>query len=79
MGANRPHPTIRAHVWDAHTLPFADDSFDAVTFQFASRHLEIKERLTAPGYCYTGYACSITRIIAFFSSRKSRSSYPYKL
>jgi len=51
--------------------------------QFASRHLDIisafKERLTALGYRYTGYTCSITRIIAFFSSRKSRSSYPYKL
>ena len=25
------------------------------------------------------YTCSIARIIAFFSSRKSRSSYPYRL
>lgn len=33
--------TIHAHVCDAHTLPFADGSFDAVTLQFASRHLEI--------------------------------------
>lgn len=33
--------TIRARVCDAHTLPFDDNSFDAVTLQFASRHLEI--------------------------------------
>ncbi len=40
---------------------------------------EAAERLTAPGYCYTGCTCSITRTIAFFSSRKSCSSYLYKL
>lgn len=33
--------TISARVCDAHALPFADNSFDAVTIQFASRHLEI--------------------------------------
>jgi len=33
--------TIHARVCDAHALPFADNSFDAVTIQFASRHLEI--------------------------------------
>ena len=32
---------IHAQVCDAHALPFADNSFDAVTIQFASRHLEI--------------------------------------
>ncbi len=32
---------IDARICDAHTLPFPDDSFDAVTLQFASRHLEI--------------------------------------
>ena len=32
---------IHARVCDAHTLPFVDNSFDAVTLQFASRHLEI--------------------------------------
>ena len=32
---------IQAQVCDAHALPFADSSFDAVTLQFASRHLEI--------------------------------------
>ena len=33
--------TIHAQVCDAHTLPFPDQSFDAVTLQFASRHLEV--------------------------------------
>jgi len=33
--------TIHARVCDAHELPFDDGSFDAVTLQFASRHLEI--------------------------------------
>lgn len=37
--------TIRADVCDAHTLPFPDESFDAVTLQFASRHLEIVRAL----------------------------------
>ena len=35
--------TISAHVCDAHTLPFGDGTFDAVTLQFASRHLRIAE------------------------------------
>jgi demethylmenaquinone methyltransferase/2-methoxy-6-polyprenyl-1,4-benzoquinol methylase len=33
--------TIHARVCDARELPFDDASFDAVTLQFASRHLEI--------------------------------------
>ncbi|MGP0104771.1 class I SAM-dependent methyltransferase [Rhodoblastus sp.] len=33
--------TIHAQVCDAHALPFPDATFDAVTLQFASRHLEI--------------------------------------
>jgi demethylmenaquinone methyltransferase/2-methoxy-6-polyprenyl-1,4-benzoquinol methylase len=32
---------IHAQVCNAHKLPFPDNSFDAVTLQFASRHLEI--------------------------------------
>ena len=43
-GQRRAHErnlTIDARVCDAHELPFADNSFDAVTLQFASRHLEI--------------------------------------
>ena len=33
--------TIHARVCDAHVLPFPDNSFDVVTLQFASRHLEV--------------------------------------
>lgn len=33
--------TIHAQVCDAHKLPFPDNTFDAVTLQFASRHLVI--------------------------------------
>ena len=50
--------TIHARVCDAHVLPFADNSFEAVTLQFASRHLEIirtfKEiyRVLKPGAAY---------------------------
>jgi demethylmenaquinone methyltransferase / 2-methoxy-6-polyprenyl-1,4-benzoquinol methylase len=43
-GQRRAHArglTIHSRVCDAHTLPFADNSFDCVTLQFASRHLEI--------------------------------------
>ncbi len=32
---------IHAQVCDAHKLPFPDNSFDAVTLQFATRHLKI--------------------------------------
>lgn len=32
---------VRAQVCDAHVLPFADNTFDAATLQFASRHLEV--------------------------------------
>jgi demethylmenaquinone methyltransferase/2-methoxy-6-polyprenyl-1,4-benzoquinol methylase len=38
--------TIHARVCDAHSLPFDDNSFDAVTLQFASRHLEILSAFT---------------------------------
>ena len=63
--------TIRARVCDAHTLPFADDSFDAVTLQFASRHLEIirafKEiyRVLKPGgiFCHNDMLRPTSRII----------------
>jgi len=33
--------SIAAQVHDAHELPFPDASFDAVTLQFASRHLQV--------------------------------------
>ena len=32
---------IRASICDAHCLPFDDDTFDAVTLQFATRHLRV--------------------------------------
>ncbi len=63
--------TIRAQVCDAHTLPFADNSFDAVTLQFASRHLEIvkafKEihRVLKPGgiFCHNDMLRPTSKII----------------
>jgi demethylmenaquinone methyltransferase / 2-methoxy-6-polyprenyl-1,4-benzoquinol methylase len=33
---------IRSVIHDVHTLPYPDNSFDAVTLQFASRHLRIR-------------------------------------
>lgn len=39
--ARERNQAIHARVCDAHALPFAENSFDAVTLQFASRHLEI--------------------------------------
>jgi len=63
--------TIRARICDAHTLPFADDSFDAVTLQFASRHLEIirafKEiyRVLKPGgiFCHNDMLRPTSRVV----------------
>ncbi len=63
--------TIHAQVHDAHTLPFADNSFDAVTLQFASRHLEIvkvfKEihRVLKPGgiFCHNDMLRPTSRIV----------------
>jgi len=63
--------TIRAHVCDARALPFADDSFDAVTLQFASRHLEIvrtfKEiyRVLKPGgiFCHNDMLRPTLRVV----------------
>jgi len=62
---------IHARVCDAHALPFADNSFDAVTLQFASRHLEIirvfKEihRVLKPGgiFCHNDMLRPALRII----------------
>jgi demethylmenaquinone methyltransferase/2-methoxy-6-polyprenyl-1,4-benzoquinol methylase len=61
---------IHAHVCDAHSLPFADNSFDAVTIQFASRHLEIisafKEiyRVLKPGgiFCHNDMLRPASRV-----------------
>jgi demethylmenaquinone methyltransferase/2-methoxy-6-polyprenyl-1,4-benzoquinol methylase len=63
--------TIRAQVCDAHALPFPDETFDAVTLQFASRHLEIiralKEihRVLKPGgvFCHHDMLRPTSRII----------------
>jgi demethylmenaquinone methyltransferase/2-methoxy-6-polyprenyl-1,4-benzoquinol methylase len=63
--------TIHARVCDAHVLPFADNSFDAVTLQFASRHLEIitafKEihRVLKPGgvFCHNDMLRPASRVI----------------
>jgi demethylmenaquinone methyltransferase/2-methoxy-6-polyprenyl-1,4-benzoquinol methylase len=63
--------TINARVCDAHELPFADNSFDAVTLQFASRHLEIirafKEihRVLKPGgiFCHNDMLRPTSRVI----------------
>lgn len=63
--------TINARVCDAHVLPFPDNSFDAVTLQFASRHLEIittfKEinRVLKPGgiFCHNDMLRPSSRVI----------------
>jgi len=63
--------TIPARVCDAHVLPFADNSFDAVTLQFASRHLEIirafKEiyRVLKPGgiFCHNDMLRPASKIV----------------
>jgi demethylmenaquinone methyltransferase / 2-methoxy-6-polyprenyl-1,4-benzoquinol methylase len=52
--------TIHARVCDVHELPYPDNSFDTVTLQFASRHLEIVkafreiDRVLKPGgiFCH---------------------------
>jgi demethylmenaquinone methyltransferase/2-methoxy-6-polyprenyl-1,4-benzoquinol methylase len=63
--------TINAQVCDAHVLPFEDNSYDAVTLQFASRHLEIiktfKEihRVLKPGgiFCHNDMLRPASRIV----------------
>ena len=73
-GQRRAHErnlTINARVCDAHVLPFPDNSFDAVTLQFASRHLEIikafKEihRVLKPGglFCHNDMLRPSSRIV----------------
>jgi demethylmenaquinone methyltransferase/2-methoxy-6-polyprenyl-1,4-benzoquinol methylase len=73
-GQRRAHErklTIHARVCDAHVLPFPDNSFDAVTLQFASRHLEIirafKEihRVLKPGgiFCHDDMLRPASRIV----------------
>jgi len=63
--------TIHANIGDAHVLPFPDNSFDAVTLQFASRHLEIVralkeiDRVLKPGgiFCHNDMLRPSSRII----------------
>jgi demethylmenaquinone methyltransferase/2-methoxy-6-polyprenyl-1,4-benzoquinol methylase len=56
---------IRSVIHDVHTLPFPDNSFDAVTIQFASRHLRIRRvaeevrRVLKPGGRF--YHCDMLR------------------
>ena len=62
---------IEARVCDAHALPFADNSFDAVTLQFASRHLEIIKafteifRVLKPGgiFCHNDMLRPASRVV----------------
>jgi demethylmenaquinone methyltransferase/2-methoxy-6-polyprenyl-1,4-benzoquinol methylase len=62
---------IDARVCDAHALPFADNSFDAVTLQFASRHLEIIKafreihRVLKPGgtFCHNDMLRPASRVV----------------
>ncbi|KKW24134.1 MAG: hypothetical protein UY70_C0012G0003 [Candidatus Kaiserbacteria bacterium GW2011_GWB1_52_6] len=63
--------TIHAQVCDAHSLPFPDASFDVVTIQFASRHLEVIRafseiyRVLKPGglFCHNDMLRPSSRII----------------
>ncbi len=63
--------TINAQVCDAHVLPFPDNSFDAVTLQFASRHLEIVKafreihRVLKPGgiFCHNDMLRPASRVV----------------
>jgi demethylmenaquinone methyltransferase/2-methoxy-6-polyprenyl-1,4-benzoquinol methylase len=56
---------IESHIGDAHKLPFADESFDIVTLQWASRHLQVVEvfsevrRVLKPGGTF--YHCDMLR------------------
>jgi demethylmenaquinone methyltransferase/2-methoxy-6-polyprenyl-1,4-benzoquinol methylase len=63
--------TIHARVCDAHALPYDDGSFDAVTLQFASRHLEIIRtfreihRVLRPGgiFCHNDMLRPASRVV----------------
>jgi demethylmenaquinone methyltransferase/2-methoxy-6-polyprenyl-1,4-benzoquinol methylase len=63
--------TIRAQICDAHALPFPDNSFDVVTLQLASRHLEVIRafeeiyRVLKPGgiFCHNDMLRPASRIV----------------
>ena len=69
--ASERNLTINAQVCDAHVLPFEDNSFDAVTLQFASRHLEIVKvfreihRVLKPGgiFCHNDMLRPSSRVV----------------
>lgn len=56
---------IHSIIQDVHILPFADDSFDVVTLQAASRHLQLDKvlpeilRVLKPGGCF--YHCDMLK------------------
>jgi len=63
--------TINASGSDAHRLPFADATFDAVTLQFATRHLRVTDvfsevfRVLKPGgiFCHNDMLRPASRLI----------------
>jgi demethylmenaquinone methyltransferase / 2-methoxy-6-polyprenyl-1,4-benzoquinol methylase len=69
--ASQRNLTIHARVCDAQVLPFEDGSFDAVTLQFASRHLEIIKafreihRVLKPGgiFCHNDMLRPASRVV----------------
>lgn len=66
--------SIKSVISDVHKLPFTDDSFNIVTLEAATRHLEVAKvfgeilRVLEPGGCF--YHCDLVkpknRIVAFF-------------
>src|SRR5215471_20607188 len=69
--ASERNLTIHARVCDAHALPYDDGTFDAVTLQFASRHLEIIRtfreihRVLRPGgiFCHNDMLRPASRVV----------------
>jgi len=84
-GQNRAakyHVKIKSIIQDVHTLPFPDNSFDVITLQAASRHLQLDKvlpeilRVLKPGGHF--YHCDMlkpsTRIVEWFYLRFLRVS-----
>ena len=63
--ARKQNFVIESYIQDVHCLPFPDDSFDAVTIQAASRHLQLDKlfpeirRVLKPGGWF--YHCDMLR------------------